>query len=135
MNRVMKYQDFADTSKIAEDFIRKISNPNLNESMDDKKFIKTILDKLSRDLKFNYGLVLSFGTGIGFMFPILHNLINNIIVPDFDFGIINHDVMVWVEFNQFQFVEGFVSNFDGMLAHYHLQKSAGQLGLHILLQS
>jgi len=59
------------------DIIEMISNPILNEKLLDKKLIKSILSKLSNDLKFNLGLVGTFGTGITLMVPIVQRLIEN----------------------------------------------------------
>jgi hypothetical protein len=43
----------------------------------DDGHIKKILKSLSSDLKFNYGLVLTFGAGIKAIYPIVENLIKN----------------------------------------------------------
>lgn len=77
MNKIMKFQDYRKASKTAEDFIERILTPTVNESILNDDVLKKILTKLSNDLKFNYGLVFSFGTGIALMYPIVLNLIKN----------------------------------------------------------
>lgn len=77
MRKIMKFQDYQKTSQIAEEFLEKIINPTMNESNLNDDMVKDILKKLQNDLKFNFGLVFSFGTGIGLMYPIVLNLIKN----------------------------------------------------------
>jgi hypothetical protein len=76
MNKVLRYNEYQSSVDIAEKLIEMIVNPKLNESVDDSH-IKNILKSLSRDLKFNYNLVLTFGTGIKAMIPVVDNLIKN----------------------------------------------------------
>lgn len=77
MKTVMKWRDYNHNYKVAENFIEKFLNPTVNESLMDNKIVKDILQKLSKDLKFNYGLIFTFGTGIAFMYPIVLGLIKN----------------------------------------------------------
>jgi hypothetical protein len=62
--------------QIAEDLSNFIANPIINESEKDSQ-IDSILKRLSQDLKFNYGLVFTFGVGVRVMYPIVEGLISN----------------------------------------------------------
>ena len=81
MKRVLSFKEHQKSIKIAEDLIEMIVNPKLNESEDTKKMTKTELDRiisgLAKDLKFNFSLIGTFGTGIGAMIPVVDNLIKN----------------------------------------------------------
>ena len=70
--RVLNFEKY----QIAEDLANFIANPIVNESEIDKQF-DIILKKLSQDLKFNYGLVFTFGVGVKVMYPIVEGLISN----------------------------------------------------------
>jgi hypothetical protein len=74
---ILKFSDHNNYINIADKFIDIIINPKLNESLIDNNFIKKILKGFSKDLKFNYGSIFTFGTGIKFMYPIVENLIKN----------------------------------------------------------
>jgi len=64
--------------EMLEDFLNFFENQNINESGDNNdSMISTILKGLSKDLKFNYALVFTFGAGIKAMIPIVQNLIEN----------------------------------------------------------
>jgi len=70
---VLKYKHY----NMVDDLIKSFSNPIIMESDDKESTIKSILKGLSKDLKFNYSLVFTFGVGISVMFPIVENLIKN----------------------------------------------------------
>jgi len=72
---VLKYQDYNKTIELAEDFIQFFGKSILNESKEDP--YKNILKKVVDDLKLNTSLILTFGTGVGCMYPIVSNLIKN----------------------------------------------------------
>ena len=76
MSKILKYNQHKESLKMAEELIEMIINPKLNESVDDS-YIQNILKSLSRDLKFNYSLVFTFGAGIKVMYPVVENLIKN----------------------------------------------------------
>ena len=63
--------------QLAEDLSNFIANPTINESDNKDSQINGILKKLSQDLKFNYGLVFTFGVGVRVMYPIVEGLITN----------------------------------------------------------
>lgn len=71
--KVLSYKQY----QIAEDLADFIANPIINESDDKSSQIDGILKKLSKDLKFNYGLVFTFGVGVRAMYPIVEGLITN----------------------------------------------------------
>lgn len=73
---ILRYEQFGKSERMAEELIESILNPTMNESVDNKAVTK-ILNDFQRDLKFNYGLVFKFGTGIKAMFPVVENLIKN----------------------------------------------------------
>jgi hypothetical protein len=79
MNKILKYQEYDSCAKIWEDFAKLLVNANLNESKDDNKVTESeiikITKQLSKDLKFNLKMVLTFGTGISAMYPIVEHLI------------------------------------------------------------
>ena len=47
----------------------------MNESKDSGEF-ESIAKRLSKDLRFNFGLIATFGTGIKMMLPVIKNLID-----------------------------------------------------------
>jgi hypothetical protein len=63
--------------QMSQSFIKHVENYHINESDNQSSVIDSILKGLSRDLKFNYALVFTFGAGIKAMFPIVENLIKN----------------------------------------------------------
>ena len=75
-NHVLKYDNFSTLSEMVDFFISSIDLPMVSESVDDS-YIKKVLSSLSKDLKFNAGLIFTFGTGISLMVPIVQNLIKN----------------------------------------------------------
>lgn len=77
MDRVLKFGEYNKCGSQAEEIIEMMFNPILNESSVDDNTVKKILKSLSNDLKFNFGLVSTFGTGITLMYPIVEKLIRN----------------------------------------------------------
>jgi hypothetical protein len=73
--KILKYNDFYKQNEFFEFFLSNLDN-YIKESSD-YSFVDKILKGLSNDLKFNIGLVFTFGTGIKAMFPIVENLIKN----------------------------------------------------------
>ena len=71
--KVLSYKQY----QMAEDLANFIANPIINESDDKDPQIDSILKKLSNDLRFNYGLVFTFGVGVRAMYPIVEGLIKN----------------------------------------------------------
>jgi hypothetical protein len=72
--KVLSFREY----KMLEDFFNFFENQTINESDESKdSMITTILKGLSKDLKFNYALVFTFGAGIKAMLPIVQNLIEN----------------------------------------------------------
>ena len=71
--KVLSYKQY----QMAEDLANFIANPIINESDDKDTQIDSILKKLSNDLRFNYGLVFTFGVGVRAMYPIVEGLITN----------------------------------------------------------
>ncbi len=71
--RVLSFEQY----QLAEDLSNFIANPTILESAEKNSQIDNILKKLSQDLKFNYGLVFTFGVGVRVMYPIVEELIKN----------------------------------------------------------
>jgi hypothetical protein len=74
--RVLRYSDYSRSNEMLDFLIKNLENPIINESLD-LSHVKKILKELSSDIKFNFGLVLKFGAGVGAMMPIVENLIKN----------------------------------------------------------
>jgi hypothetical protein len=70
--KVLKFNNYSKNLDMAEYFIYCLKNPNISEN---NESYKSILNKLCNDLKFNFGLITTFGTGIGLMYPIVETLI------------------------------------------------------------
>jgi len=71
--RVLNFEKY----QLAEDLSNFIANPTILESAEKNSQIDNILKKHSQDLKFNYGLVFTFGVGVRVMYPIVEELIKN----------------------------------------------------------
>jgi hypothetical protein len=71
--RVLNFEKY----QLAEDLSNFIANPIINESDNKDSQIDGVLKKLSKDLKFNYGLVFTFGVGVRVMYPVVEGLITN----------------------------------------------------------
>lgn len=76
MSKILKYSEYNSSEERADEFIENLCNPQINESNDFKNY-ESIAKKLAKDLKFNIGLIVTFGTGIKLMMPIVKNLIEN----------------------------------------------------------
>lgn len=69
---ILKYNQYGMTDR----FIELFENSMINESTPEDNF-KEVLSGLSKDLKFNFGLIFTFGAGIKAMYPIVDNLVRN----------------------------------------------------------
>jgi len=69
---ILKYNQYGMTDR----FIELFENSMINESIPDDNY-KEVLRELSKDLKFNFGLIFTFGAGIKAMYPIVDNLVRN----------------------------------------------------------
>jgi len=74
MSKILKYSEYNQSEEKASELIEMICNPQMNESKEGNNF-EVISKKLSKDLKFNFGLIATFGTGIKMMIPVVNNLI------------------------------------------------------------
>ena len=75
MSKILRYTEYKQSEEKALEIVEMICNPQINESKKMSAF-RTIAKKLSFDLKFNFGLVVTFGTGIKLMLPVVQSLIN-----------------------------------------------------------
>ena len=75
MSKILRYTEYKQSEEKALEIVEMICNPQMNESKKMSDF-RTIAKKLSDDLKFNFGLVVSFGSGIKLMLPVVQGLIN-----------------------------------------------------------
>ena len=81
MKRIKGFDEYSVAYGMAETLLNKFEN-TINES-DDKKDYKSIQDEeisklksgVSGDIKLNFSLVTTFGTGIGALYPIVDNLL------------------------------------------------------------
>ena len=69
--KILKFNNYSSNIDIAEFFINSLVKQKINEENN----YREILNKICDELKFNFGLVTTFGTGIGFMYPIVDTLI------------------------------------------------------------
>ena len=69
---ILKFNEYKNSINLANDFLYLI-NSKLNED----NVINDILNKVTNDLKLNFTLITSFGTGISFIYPIVDNLVKN----------------------------------------------------------
>lgn len=76
MSKILKYDEFKNYEEMASELVQNICNPQMNESKDGDNF-NIIAKKLSKELKFNFGLVATFGFGIKMMMPVINGLIKN----------------------------------------------------------
>jgi len=81
MRKILKWEEYEKSAKIWEDFAKLLVDGNIKESKDENKVteleIVKITKQLSKDLRFNYGLIFTFGAGIQAMYPIVLHLIKN----------------------------------------------------------
>jgi hypothetical protein len=76
MNKILKFSEYYDWQEIAQEFLSNLNQVNINESDVESHFtdmIKSIFNKFN----FNISLVLTFGTGVKLMYPIISKLIDN----------------------------------------------------------
>lgn len=71
----MKFSRFNEYS-MAQDFINSLESDIINESFDSDEY-KSMQSKITKDFKLNIELVSTFGAGIGFIYPIVSSLMNN----------------------------------------------------------
>ena len=74
---VLKYYKFSEQCEILSEFLRNLEESLIIKESNSVGSIEKMLKNLSRDLKLNMSLVLTFGTGIKAMYPIVENLIKN----------------------------------------------------------
>lgn len=74
---VLKYQEYNKNEEILNVFLDNLDGMVKEETSISDAVIKNTLSKLSNDLKFNIGLVFTFGSGIKVMIPIVERLIKN----------------------------------------------------------
>lgn len=78
MNNILRFEEFYDWQSIAEKFLQSIDNLQLEESNETKEEnISDVVSSILNKFGFNMSLVLTFGTGVKMMYPIVSNLINN----------------------------------------------------------
>lgn len=69
--KILKFNSYSNNIDMAKFFINSLIKQKINEENN----YDEILNKLCDELKFNFGLITTFGTGIGFMYPIVDTLI------------------------------------------------------------
>lgn len=74
MSKVLKYSEYNQSEERAFEIVEMICNSQMNESNLSDNF-NSIAKKLSYDLKFNFGLVATFGAGIKMMIPVVNSFI------------------------------------------------------------
>lgn len=78
MSKILRYKEFALTEKQAKEFVEQLLNPVINENSDNQpSLVNKILTNLGKDLGFNLRLIVTFGTGIAAMLPVVYNLVQN----------------------------------------------------------
>lgn len=85
MNKILKYGEYENSMKIIVEFAKLLVEPinesNKKRSKETVKISETqvysILNELGERLKFNMGLILTFGAGINAMYPIVLQIIQN----------------------------------------------------------
>lgn len=70
--QVLKFKQYKNSIDLATIFLDLIE-PKVNED----NVVNDILNKVTNDLKLNFTLITSFGTGISFIYPIVDSLIKN----------------------------------------------------------
>jgi hypothetical protein len=73
--KVLRYSDYIISVDMAQDFLDSIGKDLLTES--NKQSYKSIIKKTVEDLKLNASLVLTFGTGLSVMIPLVSKLVEN----------------------------------------------------------
>jgi hypothetical protein len=70
--QVLKFKQYKNSIDLATDFL-----DLLGSKINEDNVVNDILNKVTNDLKLNFTLITSFGTGISFIYPIVDNLIKN----------------------------------------------------------
>jgi hypothetical protein len=73
MPKILKYKDLL----LTEEFLKSLEEKLLESNESNKGDFKNILSELSRDLKFNFYLVATFGAGIRAIYPVVEGLLKN----------------------------------------------------------
>jgi len=76
MNNILKFSDYQNWQVIAKNFISEIENPTIQESEKDDH-LSEIMNSILSKFGFNLSLVVTFGTGVKLMYPIVYRLIEN----------------------------------------------------------
>ena len=76
MTSIKRYNDYQDFDKMAYDFIDGLESIIKESDTDDDNY-KSIFRKFIKDLKLNFALIGTFGTGIGTFIPIVDKLMRN----------------------------------------------------------
>lgn len=71
--KILRYSEYDNIIKMSEEFIDAIGSGTINESEETDR----VINKTIKDLKLNASMVLSLGTGIQGMIPVVNNLIKN----------------------------------------------------------
>lgn len=74
---LLKYYKFSEQYEILSEFLRNLEESIIIKESNNSGSIEKMLKNLSKDLKLNMSLVLTFGAGIKAMYPIVENLIKN----------------------------------------------------------
>lgn len=75
--KLLKYNEYS-KEILAEEFLKLVGSTPIMESKEkniDDSTLKQVLTKLSSDIKFNLGLILTFGSGIKAIYPVVSNFI------------------------------------------------------------
>jgi len=73
--KLLKYSEYSQEI-LTEEFLRLLTEPLVLEGKEmDQSKIEEVLRTLGRDLKFNLGLVMTFGTGVKIIYPIVNTFI------------------------------------------------------------
>jgi hypothetical protein len=75
--KLLKYNDYS-KEILAEEFLKLVGSTPIMEGKEkkiDDSTLKQTLTKLSTDLKFNLGLILTFGTGVKAIYPIVSTFV------------------------------------------------------------
>jgi len=78
MAKILKFGEYKDWGQIAQDFLYDLENQNVLESDQSDNNLNDTIKSIFGRLGFNLELVLTFGTGVKLMYPIVNNLITNL---------------------------------------------------------
>lgn len=73
MGRVLRFGEHAMGQDLARELVEGAKGPHVLESDGDRGFV----EKLFSDLRLNAGVILSFGTGLEIMLPVMRRLVQN----------------------------------------------------------